>query len=62
MDRFGPIYPGRGLRQGDPISPYLFILVVEGLSTFVNKAVAKGDIHGVQICTGVPKVSHLFFC
>jgi hypothetical protein len=60
-DRVGPIQPGRGLRQGDPLSPYLFILVMEGLSTFINKAVAQGDIHGIQICRGAPMMSHLFF-
>ncbi|GAU45877.1 hypothetical protein TSUD_401030, partial [Trifolium subterraneum] len=57
----GPIHPGRGLRQGDPLSPYLFILVAEGLTSLINKAVAQGDLHGVKICRGAPMVSHLLF-
>ena len=61
FDGVGPIVPGRGLRQGDPLSPYLFILVVGGLSTLIHKAVIRGDIHGVQVCRGAPVVSHLLF-
>jgi hypothetical protein len=61
QDKIGPIFPGRGLRQGDPLSPYLFILVTEGLSTLIKKSTARGDIHGVKICRGAPPVSHLLF-
>ncbi|XP_058741550.1 uncharacterized protein LOC131613927 [Vicia villosa] len=60
-DVIGPIELGRGLRQGDPLSPYLFILISEGLSTLIKGSVASGNIHGVQICRGAPIVSHLLF-
>lgn len=46
----GPITPSRGLRQGDPLSLYLLLLCVEGLSDAFLRAAASGDIHGSQIC------------
>jgi hypothetical protein len=61
FDRVGPITHGRNLRQGDPLSPYLFILVVEGLSALFHQAVGRGDLHGIRVCRGAPVVSHLFF-
>jgi hypothetical protein len=61
FEKVGPIFPGRGLRQGDPLSPYLFILITEGLTALIKKSVASGDLHGIQICRGAPVVSHLLF-
>ena len=57
----GHIKPSRGIRQGDPISPYLFLLCVEGLSALIKASVDDGQMEGVAICRGGPKLSHLFF-
>ena len=45
----GLITPTRGLRQGDPLSPYLFLFCVEGLNAILNQASENGDIHGFSI-------------
>ena len=57
----GRIVPTRGLHQGDPISPYLFLLCVEGLSAMLQNEVRMGRIKGVPVCKGAPQISHLFF-
>ena len=51
----------RGLCQGDPLSPYLFLLVTKGLHAFFSKAEEKGDISGVSLYPASPKISHLLF-
>mgnify|MGYP003702766345 CR=1 FL=1 len=53
--------PERGLRQGDPLSPYLFLLCAEGFSALLSKAEEEGNLHGIRICQGAPSVSHLLF-
>lgn len=53
--------PSWGLHQGDPLSPYLFLLVAETLSALTRKNVDDGLLHGVKICRRTPVVSKLFF-
>lgn len=57
----GNIKPSRGIRQGDPISPYLFLICAEGLSALIGKAEVKGIISGVPTSPKGPKISHIFF-
>ena len=57
----GSIVPGRGLRQGYPLLPYLFIVCVERLSTMIRDSKARGALHGCSVCRNAPSISHLFF-
>nr|XP_023923653.1 uncharacterized protein LOC112035046 [Quercus suber] len=58
---FGCIAPSRGLRQGDPLSPYLFLLCAEGFTALLAKVEMEERIHGVSICKRAPRISHLLF-
>ncbi|KAG8478534.1 hypothetical protein CXB51_028291 [Gossypium anomalum] len=53
--------PSRGLRQGDPLSPYLFLLCVEGFSTLIKEAEQKGLMRGAPIGRERFSINHLFF-
>lgn len=55
------IIPERGLRQGDSLSPYLFLIRAEGFSALLDAAEREGRIGGVRICPTAPSVSHLLF-
>ena len=57
----GDIRPLRGLRQGDPLSPYLFLLCSEGLNRMLQKAASNDTIRVFSLCKRGPKISHLFF-
>ena len=56
-----PFTPTRGLRQGDPLSLYLFLFVADGLSTLINRKVSVGAIQELKVCRNAPGVSHLLF-
>jgi len=56
----GSIVSGRGLRRSDPLSPYLFIICVEGLSSLVHEAKCRNDIRGAIVsCLKIPIVIHV---
>lgn len=57
----GNIKPSKGLRQGDPLSPYLFLMCAMGLQSLLQQAKVNGQIKGVVICRNGPQVSRLFF-
>ena len=46
----GNITSTSGLRQGDPLSPYLFLMCTEDLHGLIKNAAYSGDIRGVSIC------------
>lgn len=58
---FGEVHPQRGIRQGDPISPYLYIMCVEGLTGIIRNYEEKGWIHGCKVTRNAPSISHLLF-
>ena len=56
-----PFIPSRGLRQGDPLSPYLFLFVAEGLACLLDKEIHQGKITPLKIARGSPGISNLLF-
>lgn len=52
---------GRGLRQGDPLSPFLFLIAAKGPSVMFWKAEALGIFSGYEFPSGSVCLSHLKF-
>ena len=57
----GLITPIRGIRQGDPFSPFLFLLCTEGLHGLIQQAARVGDLKGISLCRRGPELTHLLF-
>ncbi|GKA92962.1 putative RNA-directed DNA polymerase, eukaryota, reverse transcriptase zinc-binding domain protein [Tanacetum coccineum] len=51
----------RGLRQGDPLSPFLFIIIMEGLHVAILDSVRTGLIRGIKVGYSDVNLNHLFF-
>ena len=53
-------YPSRGIRQGDPLSPF-FLFVVDVLSKMIQKRAQTKVINELKIERYCPILTHLFF-
>lgn len=53
--------PSRGLKQGDSLSPYLFLICAEGFSTLIRESKHKGLMSGASIGRERLSINHLFF-
>ncbi|CAN1165788.1 Transposon TX1 uncharacterized 149 kDa protein [Linum perenne] len=56
-----PFTPTRGIRQGDPISPYLFIILTNSLSFLIEKGMNEGSLKGIKLKARCPTLTHVLF-
>lgn len=57
----GCVLPERGIRQGDPLLPYIFILCGEVLSGICKRGQEIGTLPGIRVSRNSPKLNHLLF-
>lgn len=57
----GSVIPQRGIRQGDPLSPFIFILCSEVLSGLCHRAQLEGKLTGIRVGLKSPRLNHLLF-
>jgi hypothetical protein len=60
-DKLESSKPTRGIQQGDPISPYLFLLAAEGLSCLLKTHDQSSQLAGIKVAPSAPPVNHLLF-
>ena len=57
----GMIQPARGIKKGDPLSPFLFLVCTKGLHGIISKVASMKEITGFSLCKRGPKLTHLLF-
>ena len=57
----GSVIPSLGIRQGNPISPYLFILCAEVLSRLCRKAQTNMEMARIIVARHFPRINHFLF-
>lgn len=60
-ERTEAFLPSRGIRQGDPISPYIFTLCMERLNHIIQDSIMEGSWNPIRLSRGGPPIYHLFF-
>ena len=60
-ERLESFSPSRGIRQGDPISPYLFLIAAEGLPCLLKHSSQSLVLGGIKVAPTAPVVNHLLF-
>lgn len=53
--------PQLGIHQGDPLSPYLFILCAKDFAHLIRAAEERGSLRGIRVAPTTPSVSYLLF-
>jgi hypothetical protein len=61
MEKLDEFKQTHGIRQGDPISPYLFLLAAEGLSCLLKHRSQSSVLSGIKVAPSAPSVNHLLF-
>jgi hypothetical protein len=56
-----PFFPSRGIHQGEPLSPFLFVIMVEGLCHYLKDFVSEGSLKGLPFPNIQPDPSHNHF-